>query len=266
MRSEEFFATHPVFTFEEYRSARAGAEAPLSTAKNLLASHVSSGRVLRVRQGLYATVPRGVQASEFEPDPYLLATHMAGDSVVCGHAALQFFGKTYSLWARHHYFSVARRRPFTFRDNEFLPVQDPAPLRGREDRGGGIVERAHAGGRVRVTTLERALVDVMHAPERAGGWEEVWRSLEMVEYFDTERVAAYARALGSALTAARVGLFLDEYASRLMVDDEQLESLRRLSPRQPRYLDASHTKGRLVTGWNLIVPEYVAQRRWEEEG
>ena len=266
MRSEEFFETHPVFTFDDYRSARAGAAAPLSTVKNLLASHVASGRVLRVRQGLYAVVPRGIDASEFEPDPYLLATHMAEDAVVCGHAALQFYGKTYSLWSRYHYFSAGRRRPFRFRDAEFLPVQDPAPVRGHEDRGGGILDRAHAGGRVKVTSLERTLVDVLYAPERAGGWEEVWRSLEMVEYFDTERVVEYVRVLGSAVTAARVGLFLEQNSSRLMVGEDHLDALKRLSPRQPRYLDSSRTTGRLVTGWNLIVPDYIAKRRWEEQG
>lgn len=266
MRSEEFFERHPVFTFDEYRSARAGTKAPTSTVKNLLASHVVSGRVLRVRQGLYAVVPRGVGAAEFTPDPYLLATYMAEDAVVCGHAALQFFGKTYSLWNRYHYFSAGRRRPFTFHDAEFFPVQDPAPVRGRKDRGGGIVQRAHAGGRVRVTSLERTLVDVLHSPERAGGWEETWRSLEMVEYFDTEGVLAYVRALGTALTAARVGLFLDQHAARLMVEADHLQALKRLAPRQPRYLDTSRTKGRLVAEWNLIVPEYVAEQRWEEQG
>ena len=38
--------------------------------------------------------------------------------------------------------------------------------------------RPHAGGQVRVTSLERSLVDLLHSPEHGGGWEEIWRSLE----------------------------------------------------------------------------------------
>ncbi|MDP2182055.1 MAG: transcriptional regulator [Actinomycetota bacterium] len=266
MRSEEFFDTHPVFTFDEYRTARAESGATLSTVKNLLARHVVSGRVVRVRQALYASVPRGVPASDFAPDPYLLATCLAQDAVVCGHAALQFFGKTYSVWDRYHYFTGDRRRSLSFRGAEFVPVQDPAPLRGLADRGGGIAEHAHAGGTVRVTTLERALADVLHSPERAGDWEEVWRSLEMVEYFDLDEVIVYVIHLGSAITAARVGLFLDRHSSELLVEAHHLEALRGLSPRQPRYLDASREPGRLVSSWNLIVPEHLTERHWEERG
>ena len=39
------------------------------------------------------------------------------------------------------------------------------------DLGGGVVERPHADGVFRVTTVERSLVDDLDAPERNGGWE-----------------------------------------------------------------------------------------------
>ena len=31
---------------------------------------------------------------------------------------------------------------------------------------------------MRVTSLERTLVDLLHAPRHGGGWEETWRSLQ----------------------------------------------------------------------------------------
>jgi len=51
-----------------------------------------------------------------------------------------------------------------------------------------------------------------------------------------------------------------------MVEDAHLRRLRAKAPAQPRYLDARRKSGRLVAGWNLVVPEYVLQRRWEEMG
>jgi len=264
VRSEDFFDIHPVFALDEFHAARVGTGAKLSTSKNLLAKHVASGRLVRVRRGLYATVPRGVSPDLVTVDPYLLAAHLSPDAVVAYHAALQFFGRTYSVWSRFHYLTRDRRRTTVVQGAEFVPVQDPAPLRVLKDRGGGIAERPHAGGLVRVTTLERAMVDVLHEPERAGGWEEVWRSLEMIEYLDLDAVVAHALALGSALTVARVGLFLEQHAEALMVEERYLETLGRHVPRQPRYLDATHTSGRLVHPWNLVVPEYVLEHGWEE--
>ncbi|MDO8880323.1 MAG: transcriptional regulator [Coriobacteriia bacterium] len=264
MRSEVFFDTHPVFTFDEYRASRANPNGSSSTVKNLLTGHVASGRLVRVRQGLYASVPRSIKAAEFEPDPYLIASSAAPGAVVCGHAALQFFGKAYSVWSRFHFFTSLRRRGFTFRGSTFVPLLDPAPLHSSSAREAGVLTRAHAGGTVRVCSLERTLVDVMSAPERAGGWEEVWRSLEMVEFFDLAAVTDYARSMESALTAARVGLFLDLHAESLLVEPADLDVLREMAPLQPRYLDAAHSPGQLDARWNVIVPHWLEARTWEE--
>jgi predicted transcriptional regulator of viral defense system len=264
MRSETFFEGHPVFTLEEFVAARIGSRRDTSTVSNLLAKHVASGRLVRLRRGLYATVSRGTGPARALVDPYLVASHLATDAVVAYHAALQFFGKAYSIWRRFDYLTDARRRPFSFRGDEFLPVQTPAPLRGSPDHGDGVLEVAHAGGSVLVTSLERCLVDVLHSPQRCGGWEEVWRSLEMVEYVDVDAVVEYTLRLQSALTVARVGYFLDRHREELLLDDAPLDELHRHVPRQVRYLDATRTSGRLVADWNLIVPHDVAERRWDE--
>jgi predicted transcriptional regulator of viral defense system len=108
------------------------------------------------------------------------------------------------------------------------------------------------------------LVDVLDVPANAGGWEEIWRSLEMVEFFDLDAVVAYALKLGSALTVARVGFFLEQHRDALMVDDAHLDKLRKHRPRQPRYLDARRESGKLVSAWNLVVPERVISREWGE--
>lgn len=263
----DFFARHPVFRYDEFVAVHAGLGGrSRQTSASVLKQHAAAGRLLHLRRGLYATVPRGVDPASHEVDPFLVATKLAEDSVVAYHAALQYHGKAYSLWNRFHYLTRARQKRFAFRGLEFVPVQAPAALRSRADLGGGVVEHRHAGGLARVATLERTLVDVLDAPDRSGGWEEVWRSLEMVEYFDLDAVLAYTRLLGSALTAARVGFFLEQHREPLMVEAKHLDALRPLAPAQPRYLDSRRAPGKLVKGWNLVVPERVLARSWAEVG
>jgi predicted transcriptional regulator of viral defense system len=117
-----------------------------------------------------------------------------------------------------------------------------------------------------VTTLERALVDLLDQPSKGGGWEEIWRSLVMVEFFDLDAVTKYALRIGSALTAARVGFFLEQHRDALLVEDHYLEALRQRAPSQATYLDPAREPGKLVPAWNLIVPEEVLTRSWEEAG
>ena len=263
--SGEFFDATPVFTRAEFEAARrAVASRSPRTTDSLLRRYVAIGRLLRVRGGLYAVVPRGAEAATAPVDPYLVATKLAPDATVAYHAALQFWGKSYSAWQRFHFVTETSTRVLRFGGIEFVPVKLPHRLRPLPVSERYVTEQRYAGGIVRVTTLERTLVDVLDVPSNAGGWEEVWRSLEMVEFFDLDAVASYVVTLGSALTAARVGFFLEQHREPLMVEDKHLDPLRRLRPRQPRYLDARHKPGKLVSAWNLIVPEDVLGRTWAE--
>jgi predicted transcriptional regulator of viral defense system len=197
------------FTRAEFDAAPASsAHRSQRTTDSLLRRYVANGRLLRLRAGLYAVVPRGADAATAPVDPYLVATKLAPDATVAYHAALQFWGKAYSVWQRFHFVTETSTRALRFRGLEFVPVKLPLPLRQLPTSERYVTEQRHAGGVVRVTTLERTLVDVLDAPGNAGGWEEVWRSLEMFEFFDLDAVISYAVKLGSALTAARVGFFL----------------------------------------------------------
>ena len=260
----EFFARHPVFTREEFVEARAAADSRRSprTADRLLSRYVSQGRLIGVRRGLYASVPLGTSPDEYPVDPYLVATKLAPEATVAYHSALQFWGKVYSVWNRVAVVAPRHFRPFEFRGTEFQRVSPPSGV--SESMSARTVEESYGGGVARVTTVERAFVDVLDRPTLGGGWEEIWRSLEMVELFDLEAVFDYALELGSDLTVARVGLFLDQHKEGLFLAAADLECLVEHVPRQPRYLDSTRMPGRLVHPWNLVVPEYVLERRWQE--
>lgn len=262
MAARDFFAAHPVFTHEEFARSR-GAGSP-RTVDSLLGQHAAQGRIVRVRRGLYVSAPLGAKADAVEADPYLVATKATDDATVSHHAALQFHGRTYSIWSQVTFFTRRHARPFRFGATEFVPVRPPGAVAGLPDMGGGVELVMSGGGRVRVTTCERALVDVLHTPALGGGWEEIWRSLEMVEFFDLDAVISYTLAMGSALTVARVGFFLEQHREVFFVEDRHLVKLEARRPRQARYIDPSREPGRLVPRWRLIVPERVLHRTWNE--
>jgi len=264
IQPRDYFAVHPVFTHEEFVEAHTATGRSSNTSNALLAQHLAAGRLVRVRRGLYSSVPPGVDPKSHAPDPYLVATKLRSDAVVAYHAALAFHGRVYTVRTQHEYLTADRARTLRFRGQTYRPVQLASALRARRDLGGGVVVRAHAGGEVRVTTLERSLVDVLDRPELGGGWEEIWRSLEMIEFVDVDEVVRYTRLLGSALTAARVGYFLEQQRERWMVEDAPLARLAKLAPSQPRYMGAKSVTGKLVPRWNLIVPHEVLERRWED--
>lgn len=266
MKPTHFFATHPVFRFEEFRAAHqsTGTRSPETTG-SVLKQHVAAGNLINVRRGLYARVPEDATAATFRVDPYLLASRLSEDAVIAYHSALQLLGKAHSHSQRLTYLSRHRAKPFVFQGTEFVAVLVPVSLRKLPDLGGGLREERRQGLTVRVTGYERSLVDVLDAPDYGGGWEEIWRSLEGIEFFDLDFVVDYALRIGSALTIARVGFFLEQHKDELLVEDWHLEALRARAPTQARYFERRHRKGgKLFSRWNLIVPEQVFTRAWAE--
>lgn len=262
----DYFATHPVFRFEDFAfEHRGGCVRKHEASQAAVKQHVRAGNLLRIRRGLYAVVPRGLSPENLVVDPYILASHLAPDAVVAYHGALQFHGKAHSVFRRFAFLTCMRAKPFTFRGSEFVPVPVPPPLRKLSDLGGGILKKHRDGVSVRVTTLERTLVDVLDAPRHGGGWEEIWRSLESVEFFDLDAVTDYVLKRGSAVTVAKVGFYLDQHREELMVEDRHLDRLREHAPSHPMYLERGKREpGKLLAHWNLVVPERVLNRTWAE--
>lgn len=231
----------------------------------MLKQHVAAGNLINLRRGLYARVPDGAEAGTFRVDPYLVASRLAEDAVIAYHSALQIFGKAHSESKRITYLTGRRAKSFTLQDTEFVPVLVPAALRELPTRGGGLWEDRRHGLVVRVTGFERTVVDVLDVPEHGGGWEEIWRSLEEIEFVDVDFIVAYAHRLGSALTIARVGFFLEQHKDQWLVEERHLQALRRRAPAQPSYFERGHRKGgKLIPRWNLIVPEQILARSWAE--
>lgn len=266
VRLKEFLARHAVFTVEEidrFQSER-GSGNP-NTRKSLLTYYRNQGRVVPLRRGLYATVPLGSNPESNPIDPYLVAAKMTDDAVLAYHTALEFHGKSYSVYTRLHYTSAKKSLPLRLRSYEFQRVPVPSPLKRKGKEMYGVIRRVRSGVELRVTNLERTFVDVLDRPGLTGSWEEIWRSLESVEFFDLDQVVEYVLLLGNSTTAAKVGYYLEQHRETLMVEDKHLEPLRRLSPRQPHYLIRSKRKGcRLVSDWNLMIPFEILNHTWGE--
>lgn len=118
---------------------------------------------------------------------------------------------------------------------------------------------------LRFTGLERTLVDILDRPALSGSREEIWRSLESVEFFYLDRVLEYVLLLDNATTAAKVGFFLEQHREPLMVGEQHLKVLKGIGPRKPHYLErVKRSSGVYVKPWNLVVPREVFERSWGE--
>jgi len=267
MKLDNFFSTQPVFTYKEFVSYldAQGTSNP-NTQRELLAYHIKQNHIVRIRRRLFAVVPRAIAVpSTFIVDPYLIASKVSEDAVLSYHTAFDIHGVAYSSFYSFYYSLMSHIGLFQFQNHSFKRIQFPSELIKHNKQLFAVETRDRLGLDVKVTSLERTLVDVLNKPNLCGGWEEIWQSMSHVSVLDIDLIIAYAFLLDNATLIAKVGFFLEQNQIEYAVTDKQLAKLEARRPRSKHYFDKTDKSvGQLIPRWNLVIPVNIINKNWEE--
>ena len=258
-----FFESHPVFTIDELREFYSLPESSRE-ASDMILYNKKMGRIGRIKDGLYFVVRPGQNAQHTSVDPYLVASKLAPDVVLAFHTALDLLGFGHSVFNTYYYFSDRFRPAFRFQGGHFHGVVTPDKLQKKSKADFGTENVERLGVKLRVTWKERTLVETLERPQYCGGFEEMYRSLEKIPYIQSDVILEYLDIRQQKNLSARVGFFLEQHRDDFHVEESFLERLGQNVPEQPTYWVPSRNGGTLANRWNLIVPEAVKERRWEE--
>ena len=198
-------------------------------------------------------------------NPYLVAAKATTDAVIAFHSALSFHGYAYSQFNTVTYLTIQKEtKPFVFQATEYVGVTQTRALIRKRKVDFFVEETEQMGMSVRVTSVERTLVDCFDRLELAGGIEEVWRSAQLIPQLKVREIYEYVRILNNSVTAGKVGLFLQLNKEHFRVKEEELDLLRKRRPANKCYMVPGERGGKLVSEWNLVVPRYVLEQGWEE--
>ena len=247
-KPSDYLAQNPIFRFEEFARAHAAAGRARASSATVLRHHVQTGRLLNVRRGVYARVEGG-------HDPWVLGTKLLPDAVVAYDGALSFHGLT-GLGHSLTVVSAHRLPRFAFNEVVYRAAPFPPGLEGGE--GEGVEEVASGGQAVRVTTVERTLVDLLDRPELGPGPRRLWDCFLRAWPLDARVLVAHVASLDSAVAAARLAFFLQQLVPP---EDPSLARLERLCPSSPTYFDRRRRGAERqlhLRRWNLVVPRRLA--------
>jgi predicted transcriptional regulator of viral defense system len=270
MKLDDFIASHKIFTTKELvesLTTRKGSPVKKVTLKNMLIYHQKKGHILHIRRGLYYSIPKGSDPTHCQVDPFLISSKMADDAVIAYGSALDFHGKLHTVIQTRFIYLTKKRvmSSFDFRDVKYQAVTIPYALKAAGQETFGVQSMDRLGQQVLVTSIERTLVDVLDRPYLCGSWEEIWLSLESIEYLDMDQLLKYALLLANSTTIAKLGFFLETHREAFMVPEYYLEELRKHCPIKPHYMDRNQNQPqKLIAKWNLVVPQSLISRDWEE--
>jgi predicted transcriptional regulator of viral defense system len=226
-----------------------------ASARSLVRKAEARGLVTRLKPGLFVLVPPELgSATEFSGNPYLTARAMAGAAdYYISHASAMELHRMVTQPQFTVFTSTPKRlRPRTILGTEYRFVYVQAA------RLFGVT--AHwitKQDAVRISDLERTLIDGLHQPQYCGGIAEVAKGLWIRrEDLKTSRIVEYALRLRVGAVIRRLGYLLDLY--RLATEPE-LRQLRSVLTATYSLLDpVVPSEGPHISRWRLrlnVTPE-----------
>jgi predicted transcriptional regulator of viral defense system len=140
--------------------------------------------------------------------------------------------------------SFTRFRPLSFSGVDFNCIPNQLHL--------GIQEKMEREG-VRVVSRERLVVDSADRLSLAGGFEELWKAVSLLDGLDGDALLELLHSYDKAILYLKVGYLLqNDYSGRLPA--RFFAECRSYRTRKKHYFGTKLGQGVYIKGWNLIVP------------
>jgi predicted transcriptional regulator of viral defense system len=235
---------------------------PPASARSLIRHAVARGVVSRLQPGLFVLVPPELgRETEFAGNPYIVARHLAGGAeYFISHASAMELHRMVTQPQFVIFTSTTKRlRKRTIHGTEFRFV-----LVRHEDVFGVTTHWISKQESVKISDIDRTVIDGLHLPAYCGGITEVAKGLWMRRKdVKPVRLIDYALRLGVGAVVRRLGYLLDFYQ---MAAPEDLDRLRSSLSATYAVLDPMlPAEGPHVSSWRLrmnVTPdELEAVRR-----
>ncbi|GHU60586.1 hypothetical protein FACS1894171_2230 [Clostridia bacterium] len=218
------------------------------TARSLLYAYRKRGLIESVRRNLY--VAMSFETKQPVPNRYAIAAKTADGAYVSHHSAFEVHGVANQVYYEVYVASEKRFLPFEFDGVSYIRV---APSISE-----GVVELPNG---VRVTDIERTVLDSIRDFEKIGGLEETLNCIGLIPRLDESKLLAYLSEYGNGYLYQRAGYILRSSDVMFALSDNFFADCQDKIPKSKRYLYQGlqaepHTLDR---DWLLFVPENLTK-------
>jgi len=222
----------------------AGLTGNRETAHSVIKAYKKKGLVENVRRDLL--VAMSLETKQPVPNRYAIASHAAPGAYIAYHSALEYHGIANQVYFELFAASKSRFRMFVHGGLTYTHTQSPIDA-GVESKDGGV----------RVTDLERTVIDGINDFSKVGGLEELLRSIEMIPYLESRKLLEYLNAYNKKFLYQKAGYILEHYKNGLKLSDDFFAVCKSKITNSKRYLYAGMQGESPVyhKSWALCVPK-----------
>ena len=204
------------------------------------------------RRGKYY-VKKDLEDTIFFTNPVKEIVNLYGSDITfCYHTALEIHGLSRYGMSNEIYINkkiskiLEQSNQFTIKTVK-LPESDI-----------GITKINYEKTEINVTDLERTIIDCIHKPKYAIGWENVLYAIKKVEHINERTLLDYLKKLKTPSLYAKVGYLLEQFKEKWHISTITIIELEQMKPRNPvRFF--RNFPGSLNNDWNLYIPDNLLE-------
>lgn len=242
-----------IFTLGEL--VEAAKESKTLRISKLLQRWQQHGLAVQVRRNLYCMVDLSTGLPVC--NKYEIGSHLSETSYISYHSALEFHGLAHQPFNELFVSSHSRFNSFCFDEVDYTCCQTGANTMGV------IVPKANSF--VRVTDVERTLLDCFDNIEKAGGVEELLHCMEAVVMLNENKLVVYLSAFGKAFLYQKTGYLLERIKNQARISDSFLELCRKKGTKSVKRLTNHDDSDTFVNRWRLYVPQILTKKGGDDE-
>jgi len=215
---------------------------------NWISSKLKSKEIKRVRNGLYVLVDSAgyVFSTKFE-----IASKISKDSFVSYHSALEYHGIANQVFSDVIVCSSTRFNNFEFEDIEYTNKVIKNHIE--------VMSIVAAG--VRVSSLERTIIDCIDNINLAGGIEEVLNALEQIKVLNEIKLLEILESYNQILLYQKVGFILEQFKEQLNLSENFFNVCKNKLTNQIKYfLEDEYKEIEFNSTWKLMAPKNLKSR------
>lgn len=216
-----------------------------NTKFSALSKYVKENKLSRVKRDLYAAInPKNndIYANRFE-----IATKLTDSAYVAYHSAMEYYGLHTQMYTTVFVASDTRFSTFIHEGIDYQRIVSKSQV--------GVVQK-YQNTYLRVTDLERTLIDCIDRIGLAGGIDEVIMAMENVMYLNEKKLIAYLDMYNLKYLYKKAGyLFSNTQGDKLSPEFYQ-HCKKNMGNSMSYFTENRHMQLKIDNEWNLIVNKY----------
>ncbi|MCL2073741.1 MAG: hypothetical protein FWH18_07465 [Marinilabiliaceae bacterium] len=217
-----------------------------NVAKEILRRYKKEGLISQVRRDLYVATDLATKASlasKFE-----IASHITPSSSIAYHTALEYHGLAHQVFYRLYVSSNQSFRNFDYDGIEYVFCRATSEM--------GVVHPV-TDNRVRVTDLERTIVDCVNRIDLCGGLDELIQCLAITTYVNERKLLEYLNCFDKQFLYQKTGFILAYFQKEMKLSDDFFAFCRSKVGKSTRYLTDSGSSDTFFSEWKLCAPANI---------